>query len=91
MYKLLLPVVILIAVIAGVFTFDKQQPRADFVFINRGDVFTLDPQRMSWLNDMQMAYCLYEGLVRWNPKDFSVELPAVPWNTIIFLEMSYIS
>jgi oligopeptide transport system substrate-binding protein len=31
---------------------------------------------MSWLNDMQIAYCLYEGLVRWNTVDFSIELAA---------------
>jgi len=74
--KLLLPIAILFAVVVGVFNFNDQQPESDFVFINRGDVFTLDPQRMSWLNDMQMAYCIYEGLVRWNPKDFSVELAA---------------
>jgi len=65
-----------LAVVVAVFMNDEQQPKSDFVFINRGDVFTLDPQRMSWLNDMQMAYCLYEGLVRWNPEDFSVELAA---------------
>lgn len=76
MYKLLLPIAILLAVVVGVFTLEDTKPRADFVFINRGDVFTLDPQRMSWLNDMQMGYCLYEGLVRWNPEDFSIELAA---------------
>ena len=51
----------------------EEDRQADFVFVNRGDVFTLDPGRMSWLTDMQAAYCLYEGLVRWNPKDFSIE------------------
>ena len=68
----------LLAGIVGVFAclvgFQDQRPRADFVFATRGDVFTLDPQRMSWLNDMQIAYCLFEGLVRWNPTDFSIEL-----------------
>jgi oligopeptide transport system substrate-binding protein len=75
-YKLLLPVATLIAVVIALFAFETEDSRADFVFINRGDIFTLDPQRMSWLNDMQMAYCLYEGLVRWNPNDFSIELAA---------------
>ena len=75
MYKLLLPIATLIAVVV-LYTHESDDSRADFVFINRGDVFTLDPQRMSWLNDMQMAYCLYEGLVRWNPSDFSIELAA---------------
>ncbi|MDP6542136.1 MAG: peptide ABC transporter substrate-binding protein [Phycisphaerales bacterium] len=76
MLKFLLPVAILVAAVVAVFSFDDPEPRSDFVFINRSDVFTLDPQRMSWLNDMQMAYCLYEGLVRWNPTDFSIELAA---------------
>ena len=76
MYRLLLPVAFVVAVVVCVIGFDKTKPRADFVFVNRGDVFTLDPQRMSWLNDMQIAYCLYEGLVRWNTVDFSIELAA---------------
>lgn len=76
MYKLLLPIATLIAVVVVLSSYEDKNSRADFVFINRGDVFTLDPQRMSWLNDMQMAYCLYEGLVRWNPNDFSIELAA---------------
>lgn len=55
---------------------------ADLVIINRGDVFTLDPQRMTYLKDFRMAYALYEGLVRWNLDDYSVEpaaaaLPAI--------------
>lgn len=73
MFRLLLPVAFVVGVVICVVGFDKTRPRADFVFVNRGDVFTLDPQRMSWLTDMQIAYCLYEGLVRWNTKDFSIE------------------
>jgi len=76
MYRLLLPVAFLVVVVLGLLGFDKTEKRADFVFVNRGDVFTLDPQRMSWLTDMQIAYCLYEGLVRWNTEDFSIELAA---------------
>ena len=74
MYRLLLPVAFLVVVVLSLLTYDKTEERADFVFVNRGDVFTLDPQRMSWLTDMQIAYCLYEGLVRWNTEDFSIEL-----------------
>ncbi len=76
MYRLLLPVAFLVVVVLGLLGLDKTEERADFVFVNRGDVFTLDPQRMSWLTDMQIAYCLYEGLVRWNTEDFSIELAA---------------
>ncbi len=35
---------------------------ADFTFINRGDVGTLDPNRMSWLQDIRIGYALWEGL-----------------------------
>jgi oligopeptide transport system substrate-binding protein len=73
MFRLFAPVAILVAIVVCVFGFNKNQPRADFVFVNRGDVFTLDPQRMSWLTDMQAAYCLFEGVVRWNTVDFSIE------------------
>ncbi len=68
-----MPIALFVAIVVGVVGFDKEQPRADFVFVNSGDVFTLDPQRMSWLTDMQAAYCLFEGVVRWNTTSFSIE------------------
>lgn len=73
MYRLYVLVAIVIAAVLLLFGFEKNNSRADFVFVNRGDVFTLDPQRMSWLTDMQVAYCLYEGVVRWDTSDFSIE------------------
>jgi oligopeptide transport system substrate-binding protein len=76
MYRLLLPVAFLVVIVLSLIGFDNTEKRADFVFVNRGDVFTLDPQRMSWLSDMQIAYCLYEGLVRWDTDDFSIEMAA---------------
>jgi len=75
-YRLFIPIAFVVVIVVCVIGLDTTKPRADFVFANRGDVFTLDPQRMSWLHDMQIAYCLYEGLVRWNTKDFSIELAA---------------
>jgi oligopeptide transport system substrate-binding protein len=41
--------------------------RADFVFINRGDIITLDPNQMSYLQDMRMAYAMWEGLYTYEP------------------------
>ena len=76
MWRLCIPIAFVVAVVVFVIGLDTARSRADFVFANRGDVFTLDPQRMSWLTDMQIAYCLYEGLVRWNTEDFSIELAA---------------
>ena len=73
MYRLLVPVAFVVAVVVCIVGFERTRPRADFVFVSSGDVFTLDPQRMSWLSDLQIGYCLYEGLVRWNTEDFSIE------------------
>ncbi|MHC4107424.1 MAG: ABC transporter substrate-binding protein, partial [Planctomycetota bacterium] len=70
--KLLAPFALIIAALAVVIGLDDSSPQADLVFVNRGDVFTLDPQRMSYIKDFRLAYALYEGLVRWNTEDFSV-------------------
>src|SRR5689334_21792221 len=66
MYKLLLPFVLLAALVAGSVISDRPAPRADFTFVNRGDVSTLDLQRMSWMQDMRAVKLLFEGLVRNN-------------------------
>ncbi len=47
---------------------------ADFIFINRGDVNTLDPKAMSWMQDIRVAYAMWEGLYQLDP----VTLEAVP-------------
>ena len=73
MLRIFVAITIVILVVLYLAGFNKNERRADFVFVTQGDVFTLDPQRMSWLVDMQAAYCLYEGLVRWNTVDFSIE------------------
>lgn len=39
-------------------------PRADFAFINRGGVSTLDYSQMSWMQDFRVARLLSEGLCR---------------------------
>jgi oligopeptide transport system substrate-binding protein len=38
------------------------EAKPDFVFINRGEIGTLDPNRMSWLQDIRVGYGLWEGL-----------------------------
>src|SRR4051812_25596014 len=47
------------------------QPRGEFRFINRGDVITLDPNQMSWLQDIRMAYAMWEGLYTYDPYDLT--------------------
>jgi len=63
----------LVLLLIGAFLVDRPQPRADLVFVNRGELHTLDPQRMSWLQDFRIAYNLYEGLVRWDNDNFLIE------------------
>ena len=78
MLRLFLPVLLLLGLVAASVLSDRPLPRADFVFINRGDVTTLDPQRMSWMQDLRVARLLYEGLVQNDVlhADFGV-IPAV--------------
>lgn len=45
-----------------------RQPRADFVFINRGEIGTLDPNSMSWVQDIRVGYALWEGLYALDPQ-----------------------
>lgn len=61
---MLIPIVLLGLAIAVSVLSDRPEPRADFAFINRGDVTTLDLQKMSWMQDLRVARMLFEGLVR---------------------------
>lgn len=40
----------------------RPKPRADFVFVNRGEVSSIDPATMSWQQDFRVGRALYEGL-----------------------------
>jgi len=50
------------AVVFGALHHSSAVDRADFTFINRGENKTLDPNTMSWLQDIRLAYALWEGL-----------------------------
>ena len=41
--------------------------RDTLTFINRGELGTLDPKAMSWMQDIRIAYGLWEGLYRIDP------------------------
>jgi len=43
------------------------RPDADLVLVNTNETYTLDPQRMSFLQDLRLAGALYEGPVRLHP------------------------
>jgi len=45
----------------------KPQP-ADFTYIGRGVLSTLDPAAMSWQQDIRMALCVWEGLCYYDPE-----------------------
>ncbi|MGH7213924.1 MAG: ABC transporter substrate-binding protein, partial [Tepidisphaeraceae bacterium] len=68
---LLLPIASLLWSGAG----GVEQP-ADFRFINRGEIKTLDPNRMSWLQDIRIGSALWEGLYVLSSKDLEPELAA---------------
>lgn len=78
MIKLTVPVAILFCLMTVVFLIDRPEAPADLVFVNRGECHTLDPQRMSWLQDFRMANAMYEGLVRWDNDTFAIR-PGVAW------------
>ncbi|MEE8155854.1 MAG: ABC transporter substrate-binding protein, partial [Phycisphaerales bacterium] len=77
--KILAPFALILAALMTVVYLDDAPPRADVVFVDAAEVFTLDPQRMSWIQDFRMAYAVYEGLVRWDNTDFSIEPAAATW------------
>ena len=51
------------------------EQRADFTFVNRGDNKCLDPNGMSWMQDIRIAYGLWEGLYT---LDRTVTLKPIP-------------
>lgn len=64
MVKFVAPLLLLIAAILATTLMDRPPGPADFVFINRGDVTTLDLARISWQQDLRVARIVYEGLVK---------------------------
>lgn len=64
MLRVLLPIIALLGLLFAGIALDKPAPRADFVFINNGDVSTLDPAIISWLQDNRVARIISEGLTR---------------------------
>ena len=72
----------MLAAILVAMSLDRPLPRADLVVAQVSDCFTLDPQRMSYMQDLRMARSLYEGLVRNNNQTSAIE-PAVAesWET----------
>lgn len=72
----MLPFLVMLAAILAAMSLDRPLPRAEIVVVQVADCFTLDPQRMSYMQDLRMARSLYEGLVRNNNQTLAIE-PAV--------------
>jgi oligopeptide transport system substrate-binding protein len=69
MKSLLVIALLLVAplVVAMTWSSATNERKPDFVFINRGDIGTLDPKGMSWLQDIRVAYAMWEGLYQLDP------------------------
>lgn len=72
---------LLILLAAGAFfTFERSRPRADITF-SSADVFTMDPQRMSYMQDLRIARSLFEGLcARDNTRGVATPGVALNWD-----------
>src|SRR5438874_13810575 len=51
------------------------EQRSEFRFINRGDIFTLDINQMSYLQDFRLTYAIREGMYNLDPETY-VLVPA---------------
>ncbi|MBQ71894.1 MAG: hypothetical protein CMJ67_03210, partial [Planctomycetaceae bacterium] len=79
MAKITLPLLLLAALVAIVIGFEDRRPRADFVYVHMSDLFTLDPQKMSYQHDLRMAKGIYETLVAIDPQGEVVPAAADRW------------
>lgn len=67
--RIVLLLMLLAVLVAGVWLGSGGDgPEADFTFINRGIIGTLDPAAMSWMQDIRMALTVWEGLCRYDPE-----------------------
>lgn len=54
--------------LVALFSYAPKEPRADFRYVNTSDIHTLDPARMSWMQDFRVALNLWEGLTTSDPQ-----------------------
>ena len=82
MSRLLVIPLALIALLAAAMAWSGGgvQKRADFAFINRGDIITLDLNQMSYLQDFRVTYGIREGLYTYD----TVDLKPVPSGAVAF-------
>jgi oligopeptide transport system substrate-binding protein len=66
MLRALAPFALLALMVGGVVALDRPLPRAEIVFVSP-DVFTLDPQRVTYQQDVRVAQSIFEGLCTESP------------------------
>ena len=64
--RILAPFIFLTSLILISVWLDRPYPRADVVYANTSENFTLDPQRLSYQHDVRTSRSLFEGLVNVN-------------------------
>ena len=69
-------VILLGGLLATVIAAEDRRPRAEVALSQSADCFTLDPQRMTYQQDLRIGRGLYEGPVRTDP-DTGEPLPGV--------------
>lgn len=76
MLRLLLIPVVLLALLSAAMFWSKPpaEEKADFTYINLGEIRTVDPNHMSYNVDIRIGYALWEGLYAVDP----VTLNAIP-------------
>jgi oligopeptide transport system substrate-binding protein len=76
MLRLLIICLALVGLLAATleWSIGRNDTPADFIFVNRGDHKTLDLGQINWLQDIRVAYSLWEGLYTLDP----VTLRSVP-------------
>jgi oligopeptide transport system substrate-binding protein len=69
MSRILLIPLALLLVLAGALAWSggAKRQRAEFTFINRGDIITLDLNEMSYMQDFRLTYAIREGLYQLEP------------------------
>lgn len=64
MARMLVIVAMLVGVVLAAAMADRPLPRAQLTYIDSQDFISLDPQRVSYMQDIRAVYCLYEPLTR---------------------------
>src|SRR5437588_1172106 len=72
MFRLAIIAVVLVGLLGGAIYLSggAVEKRAEFSFLNRGDIFTLDLNQMSYLQDFRLTYGIREGLYDLSPETY---------------------